>query len=346
LPKQLQRAEQDFVNATERYGNELRRALIQKLSELPTAGFAELIATWLNAEGITALRAVRRPGSSSNELHFAGTRKTGSEELRLAIVVLRGGRDIDREGVIDVRGALHHYGQASAAWIVTTGRSTSGGREEGAAQGAAPVALFDGMALATAMERLGIAVRRHVVAHHELDYDLFESLGDTPEQRERREREQRTAQLARHEGRGHEQRQRQPAAELEPRESSEAETRTNLVASIAPEASRLIVDEVEEVWDEGAEDEEVAADAAELETEDEESEVDDEGDVEIDESEESEGDVEEVDEGEGDLDVDDVESGDDGESDDVDEADEDEDVDDSDDDIDPDDDGEDDKRRG
>jgi hypothetical protein len=167
----------------------LRRALIQRLTELPTAGFAELVATWLNAEGITALRAVRRPGSAGNELHFAGTRKTGSEELRLAIVVLRGGRDIDREGVIDVRGALHHYGQASAAWVVTTGRTTSGAREEANMSGAAACALFDGMALAAAMERLGIAVRRHVISHHEIDYDLLETLGDTPEQRERRDRE-------------------------------------------------------------------------------------------------------------------------------------------------------------
>jgi HB1, ASXL, restriction endonuclease HTH domain/Restriction endonuclease len=198
LPRQLVRSEQDFINASERYGNELRRALIQRLTELPTAGFAELVATWLNAEGITALRAVRRPGSAGNELHFAGTRKTGTEELRLAIVVLRGGRDIDREGVVDVRGALHHYGQATAAWIVTTGRTTSGAREEASAIGAAACALFDGMALAAAMERLGIAVRRHVIAHHEIDYDLLETLGDTPEQRERREREaERERQSAR-----------------------------------------------------------------------------------------------------------------------------------------------------
>jgi hypothetical protein len=202
LARQLVRSEQDFVNAADRYGNELRRALIQRLTELPTAGFAELVATWLNAEGITALRAVRRPGSTGSELHFAGTRKTGSEELRLAIVVLRGGRDIDREGVIDVRGALHHYGQASAAWVVTTGRTTSGARDEANAVGAAACALFDGTALAAAMERLGIAVRRYVMAHYEIDYDLLEMLGDTPEQRERREREaERERQSARNESR-------------------------------------------------------------------------------------------------------------------------------------------------
>jgi hypothetical protein len=188
LPKTLVRAEQDLLASAERHQSELRRALIQKLSELPTAGFAELLATWLNAEGVTALRAVRRPGSSGSELHFAGTRKIGSEEVRLAIVVQRGGRDIDREAVTDVRGALHHYGQATSGWLVTTGRIMSGAREEAAAQ-AAPCALFDGLALATAMERLGIAVRRYVIAHQELDYDLLEALGDSAEQRERRERE-------------------------------------------------------------------------------------------------------------------------------------------------------------
>jgi len=189
LPKSLARADQDLLASAERYAAELRRALIQKLSELPTAGFAELLATWLNAEGVTALRAVRRPGSSGSELHFAGTRKSGSEEVRLAIVVQRGGRDIDREAVIDVRGALHHYGQAQSAWLVTLGRITSGAREEAAAQAAA-CALFDGNALASAMERLGVAMRRHVIAHHEIDYELLESLGDSPEERERREREE------------------------------------------------------------------------------------------------------------------------------------------------------------
>jgi hypothetical protein len=88
-----------------------------------------------------------------------------------------------------VRGALHHYGQATCAWIVTTGRVSSGAREE-AAIPAASCALFDGMALVGAMERLGIGVRRHVIAQYEIDYELLEELGDTPEQRERREREQ------------------------------------------------------------------------------------------------------------------------------------------------------------
>ncbi|HEX2679151.1 MAG TPA: restriction endonuclease, partial [Polyangiales bacterium] len=186
----LARTEQDLLAAADRYGNELRRSLIHKLSELPAAGFAEIVATWLNAEGVTALRAVRRPDSSTSEFHFAGTLKRGSEETRLAIIVVRGNREVTRENVIDVRGSLHHYGQATSAWIVTTARTTSGAREEAAMQGAAPCSLFDGMALATSMERVGVAVRSHVIAHHELDFELFEALGDTQEQRDRRERDE------------------------------------------------------------------------------------------------------------------------------------------------------------
>ncbi len=188
LPKPLARAEQDLLSAAERYGSELRRSLIHKLGILPAAGFAELIATWLNAEGVTALRAVRRPGSSVSEFHFAGTLKRGSEETRLAIVVIRSARDIDRETIVEVRGALHHYGQASCAWILATGHMTSGARDEAAMTGAAPCALFDGMAVATAMERVGVAVRTQVIAHHELDLDLLEALGDNSELREQRER--------------------------------------------------------------------------------------------------------------------------------------------------------------
>jgi hypothetical protein len=159
---------------------------------MPAAGFAEIIATWLNAEGVTALRAVRRPGSSSREFHFAGVLRRGAEENRLALVVLRGGRDLARENVVEARGSLHHYSAATGAWLISTARIHPTGREEAASEGGAPCALFGGSDLARAMERLGIGMKQHFVTLSDIDFDLLEALGDTGLQSGRPERDQAT----------------------------------------------------------------------------------------------------------------------------------------------------------
>jgi hypothetical protein len=189
LPKDAVRSAEAVEHSAEAQRDQVRRAFILRLNELPAAGFAELVATWLNTEGVTTLRAVRRPGSSGREFHFAGTLRRGAEENRLAFVVLRAGRDLDREAVVEARGSLHHYGAASGAWLVTTGRVNATAREEASAEGAAPCALFGGMDLARAMERLGIGLREHYVPLCDIDFDLLESLGDAGLAQPRRERE-------------------------------------------------------------------------------------------------------------------------------------------------------------
>ena len=184
LPTEAVRFEQDAVRAADRQREQVRQAFLRRVRELPGAGFAELLATWLNVEGIVALRAVRRPGAQPGELHLAGTLKRGHDETRLAIVARRDGREIGRERVIEVRGSLHHYGSASAGWLITTGQVLSGAREEAAVPGTAPVACFDGVGLARAMERVGVGLRRHVVPLTTLDLDLLDSLqGNAPPSR-------------------------------------------------------------------------------------------------------------------------------------------------------------------
>lgn len=187
LPREAVRSEEAVEHAAEGQRDQVRRAFVNRLNELPAAGFAELIATWLNGEGVTALRAVRRPGSSGREFHFAGTLKRGAEENRLAFVVLRSGRDIDRETVVEARGSMHHYGSASGSWLISTGRVHPAAREEAASEGGAPVALFGGADLARAMERLGIGLRMHFVALCDVDFDLLEALGDSGETRRDRD---------------------------------------------------------------------------------------------------------------------------------------------------------------
>ena len=170
------RAEREVVRSAERQRQLVHRSFLKLVGGLPSAGRLELIASWLNVEGVEGLHAVRRPSAKRGELHLAGTLKRGLEEVRLAIVVHLDDRDIGREAVIDVRGALHHYEQAHAAWLVTTGQVLSGAKEE-CGGGAPAVTLIDGVGLARAMERARIGLVPHSVPLLAVDRELLEGLG-------------------------------------------------------------------------------------------------------------------------------------------------------------------------
>jgi len=172
LTGDLPRLEQEVAAAIERYREASRRALLRRLQELPGHALIELVLVAVERAGIANLKAVRRSGAPGGEAHFAGLHKTGADAIPTAIVVRKDGREIGRERVTDVRGALHHYGPASAAWLITAGQVLSGAREEAAAQGAAPVTLYDGLALCKLLEDIDVAVvkTRHTIALPDLEF--------------------------------------------------------------------------------------------------------------------------------------------------------------------------------
>lgn len=176
MSPELVRLEQDAIAAVERYREASRRAMLRKLQELPGHAFMELVLLGLERAGMASLRAVRRAGSPGGESHFAATHKNGSDEIRTAIVVRRDGREIGRERVSDLRGALHHYGPAQAGWLVTTGQVLSGAREEASAPNAAPVALFDGTALVRLLEDNDVGVVKTRLTTAIPDLELFDTL--------------------------------------------------------------------------------------------------------------------------------------------------------------------------
>jgi hypothetical protein len=181
LPKSVAKHEREAREAAEKQRSRVHRAFLRKLEDLPAAGFAELVATWLNAEGVGSLRAVRRPGSSGVELHLAGTLRRGQEEVHVALLVLRDGKDLDAQRIVEIRGALHHYGNASAAWVVTTGRVGKKAREEVEVAGAPPCVLYDGDALAEAMESRGVGLCSVSVPLAAIDLSLLDALRGEPE---------------------------------------------------------------------------------------------------------------------------------------------------------------------
>jgi hypothetical protein len=175
LPNDALRAEAELRRALSRQQEAVRRGFLRMMGDLPNAGLLELVASWLNTEGVSGLRAVRRPGSQRNEFHLAGTLRQGPHELPLAVIVYREGH-ITRERVVDVRGSLHHYGNARVAWLVGLAQVVSGAREEAAIADATPCGLLDGAGLAEAMERVGVGIVSHQVRLSCIDADLMDTL--------------------------------------------------------------------------------------------------------------------------------------------------------------------------
>lgn len=176
LTGEMARLEAEAIAAVERYREASRRALLRKLQELPGPALLELVILVLERAGMTNLRLIRRSGAPGAESHFMAVQRTGMGEVRTAIVIRRDGREIGREKVADLRGSLHHYGPAAAGWIITTGQVLSGAREESAAPGATPIALYDGLALAKLCEETEIAVLRAELPIALPDLDFLESL--------------------------------------------------------------------------------------------------------------------------------------------------------------------------
>ncbi len=153
-----------------------RRALLDALKALPHRGLGELLVVLLEQVGIENIGVVRRPGTHGAELHLSGMQRTAAGSVPLAIVVRRDGKDVGRERVTELRGALHHYGPAAQGWIITTGQVLSGAREEAAVLGAAPVALSDGLELARLCEQHGVGVTTTRIELPAIDLALLDSL--------------------------------------------------------------------------------------------------------------------------------------------------------------------------
>lgn len=176
LSSDLARYEQEALAAVERYRDAARRAFARKLGELPGHAFIEVCMLALDRAGISQLRAIRRAGAPGGEAHFAGMLRSVGEDIRVAVVIRRDGREVGRERVTELRGALHHYGPATAGWILTAGQVLSGAREEAAAPTAPPIQLFDGLGVARLCEEQDVAVLRARLPIAIPDVDLLEAL--------------------------------------------------------------------------------------------------------------------------------------------------------------------------
>jgi hypothetical protein len=176
LDGELVRLERDVQQVAERYRDSARRGVLRLLQDLPHRAIGELIVLVLEHVGFAGLVPVRRPGTHGAELHLSGRLQTPAGEIRTAVVIRRDGREIGRERVTELRGALHHYGPANAAWLITTGQVLSGAREEAAAVGASPLTVIDGLGLVRLCEQHGVGVVRTQVPLLMPDLDLLDGI--------------------------------------------------------------------------------------------------------------------------------------------------------------------------
>src|SRR5438445_994047 len=169
-------------------GTEVRRAVIRALrrrvSELDTSAFENLCAALLERMGMRDVRVAKR--SKEGPLYLARQRR-GVSDLRAAVKLVRGGREIGRADVQELRKDLAHY-SAQMGLVLSPGAAGRGARSEASAGGQAPVALYTGEALPEELVLLRVGVSVQVVELADVDEAFFASAGKGLAHRERRER--------------------------------------------------------------------------------------------------------------------------------------------------------------
>ena len=173
-------------------GAEVRRAVVRALrrrvAELDTGAFENLCAALLEKMGMRDVRVAKR--SKEGPLYLARQRR-GVSDLRVAVKLVRGGREIGRADVQELRKDLAHY-SAQMGLVLAPGDAGRDARSEASAAAQAPVALYVGEALPEEMIACRVGVTVQTVEVPDLDEAFFAGLSRQREERAgRREREDR-----------------------------------------------------------------------------------------------------------------------------------------------------------
>jgi restriction endonuclease Mrr len=176
LDPEVVRIEKELQGLVARYREAFQRSFGERLQALPPRAMGEFFTLLLSQMGFEDIQPVRRQGAHNQEMHFSAVARSATGDIPTAIIVRRDGRDIGRERVIDLRGALHHYADAQAGLLATTGQVMSGAREEARVPNAAPVTLLDGATVARLAAQYGAGVAFQELRLPTVDAELFDSL--------------------------------------------------------------------------------------------------------------------------------------------------------------------------
>jgi hypothetical protein len=176
LDPEVVKIEKEIWSLATRYKEAFQRSFGERLQTLQPRAMGEFFTLLLSQIGFEDIQPVRRQGAHNQEMHFSAVARSATGDIPTAIIVRRDGRDIGRERVIDLRGALHHYADAQAGLLATTGQVMSGAREEARVPNAAPVNLLDGAAIARIAAQHGAGVVFQELRLPTVDAELFDSL--------------------------------------------------------------------------------------------------------------------------------------------------------------------------
>jgi hypothetical protein len=149
------------------------RALRRRVAELETSAFESLCASMLDKMGMRDVRVAKR--SKEGPLYLARQRR-GLSDLRVAVKLVRGAREIGRADVQELRKDLAHY-SAQMGLVLAPGEVGRDARSEASAAGQAPVALYCGEALPEEMIALRVGVTVQTVEVPDMDEAFFAGLG-------------------------------------------------------------------------------------------------------------------------------------------------------------------------
>ncbi|HET9751655.1 MAG TPA: restriction endonuclease [Myxococcales bacterium] len=170
---------------------EIRRAvargLRRRLAELDTPSFENLCATLLERMGMRDVRVAKR--SKEGPLYLARQRR-GVSDLRVAVKLVRGAREIGRNDVQELRKDLAHY-SAQMGLVLAPGEAGRDARSEASAAGQAPVALYVGEALPEELIACRVGVTVQSVEVPDLDEAFLAGLSRHREERPFRDDRQR-----------------------------------------------------------------------------------------------------------------------------------------------------------
>ncbi|MEZ4288120.1 MAG: winged helix-turn-helix domain-containing protein [Polyangiales bacterium] len=172
-PREAFRAQKEAERAAERQRKETALTFLSIINQMPAAAFVELLATWLNA---CEVRSIRGVAADVGDFNLAGNLNRGPESIPLAIAVFGAQRAVNRDHILELRGGLHHFGNAVQGWILAFGNVRDDARTEAKSRGALPISIFDAEVIVKSMRESGIGIKESHIPLSVIDLELLETL--------------------------------------------------------------------------------------------------------------------------------------------------------------------------
>lgn len=198
------------------------RQLRKRLNELDGAGLEAVTHAMLEGMGYRDIRVAKRHKDGSL---FTTRRRMGLTEVRFAIRVLKGGGEVRREDIAELRKDMASHSSQMGV-IVSPNDVTREGRNEASQVGAPLVTLLCADALADQMAARGVGVVERTITYVDFDESALRAVlrrkggraaeaerneSTAQERRERREQERKALRERREQARAERRRQREEA---------------------------------------------------------------------------------------------------------------------------------------